>query len=458
MGWMGFPPAAGGRRIAAMALAPVAALLTAGLMASPGSALADSGNANLTIAAPARAATGSTVTIRGTLTQAGAPVAGSPVTVTAYDALTGADSTRQPATNAAGEWSATVKVTGDLQVTASAGAVASNQASAVVTAVATATLRLAASVPRPWLLDLAKVTAAPASYTFPVLQVRAVGSRVWRTAPDTSGVWGTRPATIFVRAVVPGQAGLFSQGTSAVVKVVVGTGKVPAWLRELNAYRTLNDAPPVAENPVFTHGDWLHIRYMEKTGDFSHSENPKSKWYTPAGAQAGESSDLAFGDPDPIAGWAAAPYHALSELSKYNTVAGHSTDGFYAALWTYGSSTSLLNPGQPLYQFPGNGRTTGLLSFAGNETPDPLSSCPRAWQNAWSVGLPIIFGNQRTVTKPSATVTSGRLSLRLCVLSAGIYGNAVFVIPLQPLNAHHTYTVTVRYAGKVQSRWSFHTS
>jgi hypothetical protein len=455
---MGFTSTGGGRRVAAMALAPAMALLAAGLITSPGNALADSGNAKLTISAPARATTGSTVTIRGTLTEGSAPVAGSPVTVTAYDTLTGADTTRQPTTNAAGDWFTTVKVTGDLQITAYDSDAASNQVSALVTAVATATLRLATSVPRPWLLDLARVTAAPAGFSTPVLQVRAAGSTVWRTAPDTSGVWGTRAGTIYVRAVVSAEAGAFAQGTSSVVKVTVGKGKVPSWLTELNAYRALNDAPPVAENAVFSHGDWLHIRYMEKTGDFSHVENSKSKWYTPLGAEAGESSDLAFGDPNPVAGWAAAPYHALSELSKYNTLAGYSTDGFYAALWTIGSSTSLLNPSQPLYQFPANGKTTGLLSYSGGEIPDPLSGCPKAWQNAWNVGLPIIFGNQRTVAKPSATVTSGRTSLKVCVVGAGIYGDAVFAIPLLPLNAHHTYAVTVRYDGKVQSRWSFRTS
>jgi hypothetical protein len=61
------------------------------------------------------------------------------------------------------------------------------------------------------------------------------------------------------------------------------------------------------------------------------------------------------------------------------------------------------------------------------------------------------------VAKPSATLTSGRTSLSVCVVNAGIYGNAIFVIPLLPLNTRHTYTVTVKYNGKVQSHWSFRT-
>lgn len=434
-----------------------AALLTAGLITSPARARADSGTAALTVSAPARAATGSTVTISGTLTQAGAPVPSAPITVTISDPITGGV-VKSPATNAAGDWSTTVKATGDLQVSADAANVTSNQATTSVTVVATATLKLAASEPRPFLLDPATVTAAPASYATPVLQVRAAGSTAWHTAPDTSGVWGTKAGTIDARVVVPAMTGFFAQGVSAVVKVTVGKGKVPGWLTELNAYRALNDAPPVAESAVFDHGDRLHIRYMAETGDFTHVENPKSKWYTTLGAEAGESSDLAFGTSNPVAAWAAAPYHALSELSKYNTLTGYSTDGVYAALWTIGSSTSLLRPSQPLYQFPASGKTTGLLAYSGGESPNPLSSCPTAWQNAPDVGLPIIFGNRLTAAKPSATVTSGSTSLKVCMANASIYGNAVFVIPLLPLKAHHTYTVTVKYNGKLQSRWSFRTS
>jgi hypothetical protein len=435
-----------------------AVLLGVGLALGPGPARADSGTATLTVSAPARTVTGSVVTISGTLTEAGAPVAASPVAVTVFDEVTGY-SNRSATTNADGDWSTTVKGTGDAQVTANASDVTANQATATIIAVATVTLRgLAPSVPHPLLLDPATVTAAPAGMAAPVLQVRLAGSSVWRTAPDTSGVWGSTAGVIYVRALVPGQAGIYTQGVSTTFAVRVRNGKVPGWLTELNAYRALNDAPPVAESAVFDHGDALHDRYMLETGDFSHVENPKSKWYTKLGAEAGESSDLYWGSSNPVAGWAAAPYHAVSELSRYNTLAGYSDDGIYAALWTLGAATSTLNPAGLRYQFPANGKTTGLLTYAGDESPNPLSACPRAWQSAPVVGLPIIFGNQLTVAKPSATVTSGRTSLRVCVVNSGIYFDAVFVIPLVPLGPHRSYTVTVRYNGKVQSHWTFRTS
>jgi hypothetical protein len=58
----------------------------------------------------------------------------------------------------------------------------------------------------------------------------------------------------------------------------------------------------------------------------------------------------------------------------------------------------------------------------------------------------------------SATVTYPGTSLKVCVVNAGIYGNAVFVIPLLPLKTRHSYTVTVKYSGKLQSKWVFKTA
>ena len=279
--------------------------------------------------------------------------------------------------------------------------------------------------------------------------------------PDTKGVWGTKPGTLYVRAVATAR-GFVAPGVSAQVAVTVRNGKVPGWIRELNAIRTLNNAPYVVEDAYLSHADSLHIRYMEKTGSYSHYEDPKSSWYTKLGALAGVSSDLFLGAADPIRGWATAPYHALSELARAGTLAGYATGGGYAALWV-DWTTSLRHLSGPVYQFPWNSTTTSLRAYyVGGEIPDPLIGCPQAWRdrtNAFqSVGLPIIFGGQNAVSRPTATVSTGGKALRVCVVNAGIYGDAVFVIPLLPLQTRHTYTVAVSYRGKLQSRWQFRTS
>lgn len=451
--------------VAALGAAVIAFCCGLPASASPraaGTGRADAATATLTIAVSAsRVASGGKVTVTGAVTEAGAPVAGTPVDVSSYDAISGGGDA-SVTTDASGDWSVAIKVTGDTTVTASATALPSNQATATITATARVTLTLAGSVARPWLADPVHVAVTPSGWAgSAVLQVRRAGSAAWRTAQDSGAVWGTRAGTFVVRAVAPGESGAFAQGVSAPVTVTVRNGKVPAWLRELNAYRRLNDAPPVAENPRWSYGDSLHVRYMEKTGDYSHAEDPKSKWYTALGAQAGESSDLMMGGADGINVWARAPYHALAELSKYATMAGFYADGLYSALWT-GAVDSPLTPAQPAYQFPAGGTTTSLLTYWGSEAPDPLAGCPAAWRNRadnWeSIGLPIVFGNQRAVSRPSATVTYPGTSLRVCVVNAGIYGNAVFIIPLLPLKTRHSYTVTVKYSGKLQSKWVFRTA
>ena len=431
--------------------------LIAGTLTLADSALASSGDATLTISASAPSAvTGSAVTVSGTLTSDGEPVASSPISLT-IDSADGTSSTQQVSTDSAGSYSLPVTVVFDTTVSAAAEAVPSNQPSLQVSAVATASLKLATSVSGPYVLDPATVTTAPAGYTSYTLQVQLPGATKWQRAPDTSGVWGSKPETIAVRAVASG-SGLVKAGVSSSVTVVIGDGRVPAWIRELNSYRALNDAPPVAADAALSHGDALHVRYMEKTNDFTHYENPKSRWYTKLGAEAGESSDLALDEWDPIRAWAGAPYHALSELSKTATLAGYATGGGYAALWLDGQ-TSLLVAHQPDVQFPANGKKTSLLAYSGGEIPNPLSSCPKAWRrrddNLEEVGLPIIFGNRREVSRPSATVTSRGMRLRVCVVNDY---SVVFVIPLLPLAAHRAYTVTVNYRHVRQSRWRFRTS
>jgi uncharacterized protein YkwD len=315
-------------------------------------------------------------------------------------------------------------------------------------------LTIAATVSHPLLVDVAHVKVSPSGTAY-TLQTRRAGTSRWFAAPDTLGVWGTAPGSFAVRAVTTNSDD--TQVTSNVATVTVKNGKVPSWLAELNHYRALNNAAPVAQDPSLSHADALHVRYMIKTGDFTHYENTKSKWYTAAGARAGTSSDLAEGIPDPINAWARAPYHALSEVGKYGTLAGFAQAGGYAALWV-DVDTSVRVARPPFYQYPANGKTTSLLTFYGDETPNPVANCPRPSVDAdRPYGLPIIYGNAKQVSHPSATVTANGKKLRTCVVNAGEYGDAVFVIPWVGLRQHETITVSVSYQGKLQSRWRFKT-
>jgi hypothetical protein len=315
-------------------------------------------------------------------------------------------------------------------------------------------LSIAATVSRPLLVDVAHVKVSPTGTVY-TLQTRRAGTSRWFAALDTVGVWGTAPGSFSVRAVTTNSDD--AEVTSNAATVTVKKGKIPSWLSELNSYRALNNAAPVAQYPRLSHADALHVRYMIKTGDFTHYENSKSKWYTAAGAQAGTSSDLAEGISDPINAWARAPYHALSEVGKYGTLAGFAQAGGYAALWV-DLDTSARLVKSPFYQYPANGKTTSLLTYYGDESPNPVAHCPRPSADAdRPYGLPIIYGNAKQISHPSASVAANGRKLRTCVVNAGEFGDAVFVIPWVSLPQHETITVSVSYQGKLQSRWRFKT-
>jgi len=410
------------------------------------------------LAAPAMVTSGATVVVTGSVTEDGARVADIPVEVDVTDAADWTPNT--VTTTAAGTFSLPVKIETTTTVTAYTTATQSQTASVKITAVAAVALTLPANVARPYLLDPATVHLAPAGYATYALQYRPLGATTWTTATDGGGFWAKKPGKYQVRAVVTTSGGLTAAGVSPIVAVTVKNGAVPSWLRTLNSYRALNNAGPVAENPVWSKDDALHVRYMEKTGDFSHTEDPKSKWYTKQGAQAGEASDLCSGcGGNSVAVWATAPYHALSEVSRWATLAGYAQGAGYAALWVSDLSPQRTYSG-PAYQYPANGRTTSLLAYSGGEEPDPLSTCPAAWKargmTGLSTGLPIIFSDQAKLTKPAAKLTTGKTALRVCVVA--VYGYAVFLIPLYPLLPRHSYTATVTYAGKTQSHWTFKTS
>jgi hypothetical protein len=441
----------------------VSLAVTAGLTLVPWPWSAQADTVTLTLkASRSTVVTGGTVTVSGSLTDNGKPVTGARVNLSVDDPMHW--SSPSVSTDSSGHWSLPVKVTLTTTVSAQTATAISTPSSVKITAVARASLTLGPGVARPYLLDPATVHASPAvawvtSYS---LQVREAGTTAWRTMPDTAGVWGVKPGTLYVRAVasVPGYA---VPGASPQVKVVVRNGTVPAWLRELNAYRALNNALPVAEDAHLSYADSLHVQYMEKNGLITHVEVAGRPGYTKLGAQAGLNSDLTMGFADPVRTWAGAPFHALSELSRIGTRAGYAAGGGFAALWV-DPTTSLLKPTGPAYQYPANGKTTSLLAYTGNESPDPIATCPQAWRDRISrsqgVGLPIIFGNQNSVTKPTASLSTGGKSLQVCLVSASILGwvREEFIIPLLPLQAHHTYTVTMKYSGKLQSRWQFGTS
>lgn len=99
------------------------------------------------------------------------------------------------------------------------------------------------------------------------------------------------------------------------------------WLGEVNLYRAAAGLSPVTENKTWDAGLQDHFTYLAKTdpslmtGQYAsaHTENPKSPYYTSAGAKEAGSSNLLFGGignspVKDIDGWWTAPFHAIGML------------------------------------------------------------------------------------------------------------------------------------------------
>jgi hypothetical protein len=126
--------------------------------------------------------------------------------------------------------------------------------------------------------------------------------------------------------------------------------------------------------------------------------------------------------------------------------------------------------------FPGPGITTNLLTYSGDESPNPLETC--GWQNLTAaVGLPLIMllpqapasGLSATLAGPGGTesTTVGDLCLvdqNTYRSSDPVYGptglqilqgdNAAILIPRRPLETG-IYSVSVQQTGEPDIDWSF---
>lgn len=100
----------------------------------------------------------------------------------------------------------------------------------------------------------------------------------------------------------------------------------PAWLTEINYWRTEAGLQPVTDQPEWDAGIAAHLAYLENTppslmtGQYAsaHTENPLSPYYTAAGATEAGMSDLDLGgacsDTDAIDAWLEAPFDAIGML------------------------------------------------------------------------------------------------------------------------------------------------
>ena len=211
---------------------------------------------------------------------------------------------------------------------------------------------------------------------------------------------------------------------------------------------------------------------MVKTGLVTHYEDPTNPYYTAAGNDAAQNSNIfvssttATTDSQSIDWWMGAPFHAMAMMDPRLSVTGF---GSYrdstASPWQmgaavdtgHGNSNATGMYALPTF-FPGNGSTEPLTSYSGNEFPDPQQGCP-----GYS-GLPIfieIGGNVMTTAGPHSLTVNGSV-LNTCTIDSNNttftsylkWRGAVILMPQQPLQNGATYVVTLT-VNNVPYTWSF---
>jgi len=260
----------------------------------------------------------------------------------------------------------------------------------------------------------------------------------------------------------------------------------PLWLKEINKYRVASGVAPVTVQPAWTAGLVAHFRYLDltppalRTGEYEndHAENPKSPYYTEAGAAAANSSDLAEGDATDLAaidGWLTAPFHATWILQPGLRQVAFARDekSGRAGLDVVRGMASSVGPTAKPVLFPGPGMTTDLSSFGG-ENPDPLETC--RWTGG-EAGLPVIAlltaapspQLRARLDGPGGSMTGEGGTL--CVVTPStfrttdtVYGptaaqivrdnNAVYLFPKKQL-VSGDYHVTIVQPGAADVAWSF---
>jgi hypothetical protein len=260
---------------------------------------------------------------------------------------------------------------------------------------------------------------------------------------------------------------------------------LPPWLDYLNLFRDLADLPHPGLNDSWSHGCWLHSRYCVENDIIVHQEDPGNPWYTVEGNAAGTSGNVAVSSsvtwPDEtfLNSWMTGPFHAVGIIDPQLLQTAFGSYRRSVGTWKSAATLDVLRglgtlpPGVtfPVY-FPKPGGQTWLLSYGGNELPNPLthSTCTFGAPS----GPPIILQLGSGGVTPSVTAhgfLDNGTPEQHCVFDETDYTNpnadyqslgrsvlnardAVVLMPRYTLTAGHTYSVSITSNGQTYD-WSF---
>lgn len=273
--------------------------------------------------------------------------------------------------------------------------------------------------------------------------------------------------------------------TPSATPTATPTSDAPEWLRYLNRFRDAAALPPLTENPTWSHGDWLHSRYMVKEDHISHDEKQDSPWYTAEGALAGRNGNIfatswtSASDETAIDFWMAGPFHAVAILDPEMQQTAFGAYREDNAAWYMGATLEWNRGRGPLpdgitfpITFPRDGGQTWITRHPGHEWPDPLTACP-GYEAPTGPPLIIQLGSGNLtpqVTAHSFGVLDGG-DLPHCVFDETTYTNpspsaqnsgrqvlnsrdAVVIMPRYALTPSQSYRASITANG-VTYNWQF---
>ncbi len=243
------------------------------------------------------------------------------------------------------------------------------------------------------------------------------------------------------------------------------TGRAAAALKPTEAIAALNQQRAAAgipagitENPNWSQACALHNRYMAKTGEFGHDENPNSPYYTKDGAWAGHNSVLS-----PRSAWDSnpfetAPIHLAQLLAPQLEVMGVSgADGFICATTWPGYTRP--DPSSPqAYSYPGDGATGVRFSEYAAElpfTPGDFVGLPGGTKTGpyvtVYVNVPSSLAGKVKLESASISGPDGPVALRSIDSNHDQLGSylpyyTAFLIPTKPLEPRSTYRVATTFS------------
>lgn len=218
-------------------------------------------------------------------------------------------------------------------------------------------------------------------------------------------------------------------------------------LADWNAWRAEAGELPVTEmKPEWNHGCELHNAYMAGTGVMTHYEESSSPFYTPEGADAGASSDLA-GAPGTPRIFEAAVFHRAALLNPRLNISGFdASQGHTCVRVLGGEDPERRTPSLTAYPWPPNGAPHVETTFRAMESPDPRQYDPNGGQLGYllSVNLngPWRYPGNLTIYAASKTLTATDGSTDELVFKDMGYG-AFGLFPADPLHTNIGYQVHV---------------